>query len=215
MSLDELLGRWQVDQVMDDPNSATARPDDMPSTEDDGQSDGDDDDDDDDDDDVDDSRLVMYRNVVANSTAFQWLLYRLHRETSLTTSEASSMKAISTQIRQILYTRRENRLVSSRKGPPKCSVVFQSGWDPLVFIRNQEYKQEPGEAIEGAVVIVQGANGDAEAMPCSEYVDHTWPLIGEHFMGLVKHTVRSKPGLRCSGERHKYHVFDRQLSYIQ
>lgn len=188
MSLDELLGRWRVDQVMDDPNSATARPDDVPPTDDDDQSDGDGDDDDND---LDDTRLVMYRNVVADSTAFQWLLYRLQREASLTT-EASSVKAISTQIRQILYARRENRLVSSRKGPPKFSVVFQSDWDPLVFIRNQEYKEEPEEAIDGAIVIVQGTNGDVEAMPYSEYVGRTWPLFREHFMGLVKHTVRSK-----------------------
>ena len=212
MSLHELFGRWHVDQVMDDPNSATARPDDVPPTDDDGQLDGDDDDDDND---VDDAQFVMYQNVVANSTAFQWLLYRLHRETNLTTSEASSVKAISTHIRQILYTRRENRLVSSRKGPPKFSVLFQSDWDPLVFIHNQEYTEEPEEAIEGAIVIVQGTNGDVEAMPCSEYVGRTWPLFGEHFMELVKHTVRSKPGLRCSGELHKYHVFCYQLSYIQ
>jgi hypothetical protein len=122
------------------------------------------------------------------------------------------MRAISTQIRQILYSRRENRLVSSQKGPPKCSVVFQSDWEPLAFVRDQKYKEEPEDAIERAIVVVQDANGDVEAMPCSEYVGRTWPLFGEHFMGVVKHTVRSKPSLRCSGELHSYDVFDRQLS---
>ncbi|CAI7622322.1 unnamed protein product [Penicillium manginii] len=201
MSLDELFSRWQVDQVVDDPYSATARPDDVPLTNDNAESDGyddDDDGDDEDDGDVDDSQLTMYRNVVAKSIAFQWLLCRLHRETSLATLEASSARAISTHIRQTLYARRENRVISSQRGPPKCSVLFQSDWDPLAFVSNQEYKEEPDEAIEGAVVIVQAMNEGAEAMPCSEYVSRTWPLFGEHFMGLVKHTVRSKPGLRCS-----------------
>jgi hypothetical protein len=197
MSLDELFSRWQVDQVVDDPNSATARPDDMPFTNENADLDGNDNDDDDD---VDDSQLAMYRNVVAKSIAFQWLLCRLHRETSLATLEASSARAISTHIRQTLYARRENRIVSSQRGPPKCSVLFQSDWEPLAFVSNQNYKEEPDEAIEGAIVIVQAMNGDAEAMPCSEYVGRTWPLFGEHFMGLVKHTVQSKPGLRCSGE---------------
>lgn len=207
MSLDELLGRWwQVDQVMDDPFSATARPDDVPVMDNVAQLD---DDDDGDETDVDDYRLELYRNVVAQSTAFQWLLCRLHREASLTTSEASSLTAISTQIRQVLYSRRENRFVSSRKGPAKCSVVLQSDWDPLAFIRDQGFKEEPEQAIEGAIVIVQSTNGYVEAMPCSEYVNRTWPLFGEHIMGLVKHTVRSKPSLRCSGELHKYHFFDR------
>ncbi|PYI19447.1 hypothetical protein BO99DRAFT_384495 [Aspergillus violaceofuscus CBS 115571] len=194
-SSDELSRRWRVDQVLDDPNSATARQDDVPPTDDDDQSAGDEDDDGGD---LDDTRLVIYRNIVANSAAFQWLLRQVHRETSLTTLEATSMKAISTQIRQILYTQRENRLVSSHKGPPNCLVMFQSDWDPLGFIRNQSYKEEPDEAIGGAIVIVQGTNEDVEAMSCSEYVSRTWPLLGERFMGLVKNTVQSNPGLRCS-----------------
>jgi hypothetical protein len=206
MSLDERVDRWQVDQVMDDPNSAIVHPDDVPHMNDDAQSDGDDDYDDDDEASVDGSRFVMYRNVVTNSIAFQWLLGRLHREGSLTISEANSFKAISAQIRQVLYSRRENRLFSSQKGPPKCSAVFQSDWDPLASIRDQEYKEEPEETVECAIVIVQDANGDVEAMPCSEYVNRTWPLFGENFMGLLKHTVRSTPGLRCSGEPHNHHV---------
>jgi hypothetical protein len=217
MSLDELLSRWQVEQKVDDPNSATARPDDAPFTKDIAESAGNNDDDDsededigddEDDGDIDDSQLVMYRNAVAKSTAFQWLLCRLHRETSLATLEATSARAISTYIRQTLYTRRENRVISSQKGPPKCSVLFQSDWDPLAFVSNQEYKEEPDEAIEGAIVIVQAMSGGAEAMPCSEYVSRTWPMFGEHFMRLVKHTVQSKPGLWCSGELLEYHIFD-------
>jgi hypothetical protein len=205
MSVQELVSRWEVDQVVDDPNSVNARPDDVPFTNDDAESDGSEDDDGD----VDDSQLAMYRNIVAKSIAFQWLLSRLSRETSLATLEASSARAISTNIRQTLYTRRENRVVSGQRGPPKCTVLFQSDWDPLAFVSNEEYKEEPDEAIEGAIVIVQAMNGGAEAMPCSVYVGRTWPLFGEHFMGLVKHTVRSKLGLRCSGELPEYHVHDR------
>lgn len=198
MSLDERLDRWHVDQVMDDPNSAIALPDDGPDVND--QSEIDDLYDDDDEASVDDSRLGMYRNVVTNSTAFQWLLGRLHREVSLTTSEASSFKAISTLLRQVLYSLPENRIVSSRKGPPECTAVFQSDWNPLAFMRDQEYEEEPEETVGCAIVIVQDTNGDVEAMPCSEYVSRTWPLLGEDFMGLLKHTVQRKPGLRCSGE---------------
>lgn len=207
MSLKERLGRWQVDQVLDDPFSATARPDDVPLIDNFTQLDGDDDEEEAS---LDDHRLQLYRDIVANSTAFQWLLCRLYREASLTTSEAISVRAISIQIRKVLYSRRENRLVSSRNGPAKCSVVFHSDWDPLAFICDQGYKEEPEQAIEGAIVIVQSANGYMEAMPCSEYVNRTWPLLGEHILGLLKHTVRSKPSLRCSGELHRCHLFDRR-----
>ncbi|KAJ5936391.1 hypothetical protein N7454_005026 [Penicillium verhagenii] len=185
MSLDERLNRWNVDQSMDDPNSARPWPDDMPLTDDDGEPDSDDDDDGD----VEDLQLAMYRKVTANSTAFQWLLCQLHRETSFTVSEALSVKAIATQIRNILYARREDRLVSSRNGPPRCSAMLQSDWDPLAFVRSQGYSKEPDEAIENAIVIIQGTNGGEEAMTCSEYVNRTWPLLGEPFLGLVTHTL--------------------------
>lgn len=207
MSLDEIFGRWQMNPAMDDPNSVTPQP--AP----DAQFLNDDDDDNRDEISEDDSRSSTYRNTVANSTAFRWLLCRVHRETSLTSSEseASTMHAIATQIRQILYSRRENRLISSKIGPPTCSMVFRSDWDPLAFVSKQEYTEEPDDAVEGAIVIVQGANGDAEAMTCSEYLSRTWPLFGEDFMRLVKHVVRSTRDLRCSGKLRKCSVFESQL----
>jgi hypothetical protein len=201
---------WQVDQAQDDPNSATPQPSpDAPFLDNEVQSD---DDDDGDKASVEDSRPSTYRNIVANSTAFRWLLCRVHRETSLTSSEASTMHAIATQIRKILYSRQENRLVSSKRRPPTCSMVFQSDWDPLAFVGDQEYTEEPEDAIEGAIVIVQGVNRDAEAMPCSEYLSRTWPLLGEDFMRLVKHVVRSTPDLRCSGKLRNCSVFESLLS---
>jgi hypothetical protein len=78
MSLDERLSMWRLDQEMDDPSSAAARPDDVPLMDDDAQLDGDNDNDDNNETALDDSQLEMYRNVVTSSTAFQWLLCRLH-----------------------------------------------------------------------------------------------------------------------------------------
>lgn len=111
------------------------------------------------------------------------------------------MNAISTQIRQVLYSQRKDNVVSGRRRLSHLSVVFRSDWDPLAFLIEQEYKEESGEAIGGAFVIVQGADSDAEAeaVTCGEYVTRTWPLLGEHFMGLLKSVVRGDPGVRCAG----------------
>jgi hypothetical protein len=78
MSLDEWLSMWRLDQEMDDLSSAAARPDDVPLMDDDAQLDGDNDNDDNNETALDDSQLEMYWNVVTSSTAFQWLLCRLH-----------------------------------------------------------------------------------------------------------------------------------------
>jgi hypothetical protein len=203
--LNELIDRWQVDPVTDDldvnPTLQTHLYTSQWSDEEGDDFDGDDEvDGNDDRSGKDDSQLSMYRRIVDNSTAFQWLLHRVHRETSLTASEANKMHAIATQIRQAMYSQRQNRLVSSSKGPPTCFMVFKSDWDPLAFIAQQGFAEEPGDAIEEAIVLVQGANEYTEAMPCAEYLSRTWPLLGDVFMELVRHVVLSKSGLRYSSE---------------
>ncbi|KAI0553279.1 hypothetical protein F4679DRAFT_502942 [Xylaria curta] len=149
-------------------------------------------------DDKDDFRVPKYRDIIADSTAFRWLLYRVHREVSLTSSEANMMHAIATEIRRVLYSRQENCITSSTRRPPKCSMMFESDWDPVAFLCEQEYTSEPGDALDGAIMIIQGANGDTEAITCSEYLSRTWPLLGEDFIGLVKQVVRNKSSSRVS-----------------
>ncbi|KAI1742983.1 hypothetical protein F4680DRAFT_471857 [Xylaria scruposa] len=148
--------------------------------------------------DSDDSLTSKYRNVVAKSTALRWLLSRVHREISLTSSEANTMHAIGAEIRRVLYSRRENWVIISTGEPPRCSMMFESDWDPLAFLRDQEYTSEPENALDGAIIIIQGANEDAEAIQCSEYLSRTWPFLGEDFIGLVKRVVKSRSGSRIS-----------------
>jgi hypothetical protein len=194
MPLDERFDRWQFDPMRDGLDI-------LPNTPPEFDNDGDLRDDGNGDESIaDDSQLSMYRSIVTNSTAFQWLIRRVHRETILTASVASKMHAIATQIRQTLYSQRQNRLVSGTKGPPTCSIVFKSDWDPLSFTVQQEYAEEPDDAIEAAIVLVQGENEITEAMTCAEYLSRTWPLLGEDFMELVRHVVRSEAGLRCSSQ---------------
>lgn len=86
-----VLAPWLLDQEVDDPNSTTPRPGDVPLMDDDiqgyggvdeeedggGRVDQDDDDNNDEEVGVDDAQLVKYRKVIADSTAFQWLLCRI------------------------------------------------------------------------------------------------------------------------------------------
>lgn len=58
-------------------------------------------------------------------------------------------------------------------------MIFESDWGPLAFLREQGYIEEPEDALERAIIIVQGANGDEEAITYLEYLSRTWPLLGE------------------------------------
>ncbi|KAH6884388.1 hypothetical protein B0T10DRAFT_550846 [Thelonectria olida] len=139
-----------------------------------------------------------YRDVVTASSAYKWLLARVDQEILLYSPQNDARHRISEAIRARLYPSRGDRLVISKAKPPVFKVVFRSDWSPLAFVREQEYAEEPGEALEGAITITEGVEGVAEAMPCSQYLIRTWPYLGEEFIGLVKGAVRAKPGSRCS-----------------
>ncbi|KAL8407811.1 hypothetical protein RB594_006580 [Gaeumannomyces avenae] len=139
--------------------------------------------------------LPMYKRVITNSTAYRWLLARLHRELALT----RPTHAVSAVIRGRLRSRAENRHISRRSGPPICTMLFQSEWDPLVIISNQEYgeKVTPSEAMERAIAITEGPDEEVEALSCGEYLRRTWPGLGETFVKLMQHVVEVKPGTKC------------------
>ncbi|KAK4444608.1 hypothetical protein QBC34DRAFT_487752 [Podospora aff. communis PSN243] len=136
-----------------------------------------------------------YRDLVRNSSAFQWALHRVRLEVGFGVSDASVMEDIATRIRTAFYSQRENCIVSSKRGPPRCSMLFRSDWDPLAFYHEQQYTGPPGDALEGAIVISQcGIDGDAEAMSFVDYLSRTWPMLGPNLMSLVKHVTQGERG---------------------
>jgi hypothetical protein len=74
-------------------------------------------------------------------------------------------------------------------------VTFVIEWDPLAFVKEQEYREEPDEAIEKAITLT-GSAKDAQALTCAQYLCQTWPSTGEHTTRLVKDVLRSGPGHR-------------------
>ncbi|KAK8021758.1 purine and uridine phosphorylase [Apiospora arundinis] len=153
----------------------------------------------------DDFKVEKYREIIAGSAAFRWLQCRLNHEIDMDVSKANVMNAISSKIRETLYSSPESRLVSRHRGPESRLVsryrgptmfetTFASSWNPLAFFREQEYVEEPGEALARAVVLVQDVNGNTQALSCSEYLSCTWNMCGEDFMGLVQQVVEGSPG---------------------
>jgi len=201
MPLVEKMNMWQVDEErLDDPatvaSAAAQVPPDTP-LRDDGQLS----DDSNSNSGLDSPNVSTYQDIVTKSCAYQWLLARLLREVHSTSLGHNCILFISTQIRQRLDARPELQKVpiSSQTGPAICKMVFCSEWDPVAFVREQEYPDEPGEAIEGAIILTEGADQDTEAMTCSEYMRRTWPLLGEDVMKLIKDVVRSDLDQKFSG----------------
>jgi hypothetical protein len=202
MPLVDKISRWRVDEgTLDDPAPLNLVVHDKPlhnagqlgddKNSDDSSSHNGDRDNSNSDDGLDSPNVPIYQDVVTKSCAYQWLVARLHREVDFTSFGHDGMSPISTQIRQKLDSQPEIHLISRQSGPPICKMAFRSEWDPVAFVREQEYPENPGEAIEWALTLTEGENDDAEAMACSEYLCRTWPLLGEDVMKLIKDVVRT------------------------
>lgn len=81
-------------------------------------------------------------------------------------------------------------------------MTFRMEWDPLAFIKEQEYSEELDETMETAITLT-GSARDAQALTCAQYLRQTWPSAAEHIIRLIKDVVRNRPGHRqeckCSG----------------
>ena len=141
------------------------------------------------------TELPPYRDFIVGTPAYEWLLARLRRELFLTPSEPNTMGDIADAIRQEVFSLPSFRNLSRNKSPQVCKMIFEIEWDPLAFVKEQEYQEQPDEAVERAITLT-GAAKDAQALTCAQYLHQTWPLAGEHTIQLVKDVVRHDPGSR-------------------
>jgi hypothetical protein len=135
---------------------------------------------------------LAYRDFIFKTPAYEWLLTNLRRELHLAPAEPSSMDSIR---RKIINSLPSSHKVSKKKSADAYQMTFEIEWEPLAFVKEQEYTEGPDEAVEIAITLT-GSVRDAQALTCAQYLCQTWPLAGEHTIKLVKDVVRSGPGHR-------------------
>lgn len=150
------------------------------------------------DDDLDNApALQFYKDFIFTTPAYQWFLANLRRELYLEPATITGMETVANVIRRRVYSLPSVRSVSRTRPPETCTMAFEIDWNPLAFVREQDYPQEPHEAIEIAITLTGGAR-DAQALTSGQYLRQTWPINGEHTMKLVKDVVLGFPGSRHS-----------------
>ena len=132
----------------------------------------------------------VYRDLIFQVPAYEWLLTTLRREFRLTPAEPNIMEIIR---REIIHSLPSSHKVSRKRPAEAYKVVFTLDWDPLAFIIEQEYEEEPDEAIEIAITLT-GSTKDAQALTCTQYMCQTWQSTGQQTIQLIKDVVRSGPG---------------------
>lgn len=150
------------------------------------------------DDDLDNaSALQSYKDFILTAPAYQWFLANLRKELYLELVTITGMETVANVIRRRVCSLPSVRSVSRTRPPETCIIAFEIDWNPLTFVREQDYAQEPHEAIEIAITLTGGAR-EAQALTSGQYLRQTWPINGEYTMKLVKDVVLGLPGSRHS-----------------
>jgi hypothetical protein len=79
-------------------------------------------------------------------------------------------------------------LPSSHKVSNKAT--FELDWDPLSFVKEQQYTESPDKALERAIAYT-GSLNNAQAIATGEYLTQTWPATGKKVMRLVTDVIRN------------------------
>lgn len=129
----------------------------------------------------------LYRDFIVRTPAYSWLIASLQREATLTRAAPDLMENIKEEVLGALSSPHR---VSRNALSQQYKATFELAWDPLSFVREQQYTETPEEALESAITLTGAAN-DAQAMTTREYLCQTWPATGKHLMQLVTDVVRN------------------------
>lgn len=78
--------------------------------------------------------------------------------------------------------------VSAHSDPEVVNLIVKVNWNPLDFLLAQEYSDTPAAALE-TVITLTGTPKHAQALPCLQYLDQTWPSSGRHVLALLQNLM--------------------------
>lgn len=134
-----------------------------------------------------DTNTSIYRDFTVRSPAYNWLVATLQREAILTRATPDLAEKIRKEILDCLQFYPN----ASRKAPSQeYRAIFELDWDPLSFVKEQQYAETPQEALERAITIT-GTVNDAQAVTTGEYLSQAWPATGKYVMQLVADAIRN------------------------
>ena len=140
--------------------------------------------------------IDKYKKLVSGTSAYTWLLANMARELAQTSEESHVLKYIGREI----STRLPKTLkISPRRPPDTTAIIFQLHWDPMAFISEQRYSGDPAVVLEQAITLT-GSPKNAQALPCLQYLNQTWPSSGTFVACLIRKLICVQIGEKVCGE---------------
>lgn len=134
--------------------------------------------------------LAAYKKLISSSPVYEWLLGSIRRELNLHPAEPNAQDAVRNKILDSLPS---SRTVSRYDQPRIYQAKFILKWDPMAFVKEQEYDKGKDGFI-GNIITITGSSQDAQAMTCLQYLHQTWHFYGANILQLVEATLLNEPG---------------------
>jgi hypothetical protein len=139
--------------------------------------------------------VEKYRGFVVKTSAYSWLLVNMGRDNAQAFQEDDLLRTIHDEIWRCLPPLPR---ISPRRPPVAESLIFRLEWNPIAFILEQGYSEDPSIAIQRAITLT-GSPTDAQALSCLEYLNQTWPSSGKNVARLLYKIMRAENGEEVQG----------------
>lgn len=143
--------------------------------------------------------IQAYKNLVRSDPSYSKLITDVLREYMVMSTLPNTLKEISSTIFQILPA---SSRISRKIAPERFTMMFQVNWDPVTFLREQQYLDSPEIAI-GQAIVLTGSTTTVQALTCWEYLQQTWPSSGVKILKLIQEVVTPANPNRSTGESNK------------
>lgn len=144
-----------------------------------------------------------YHRLIVETPAYSWHVSSLQREATSARPNPDTMEGIKEKVFSCLLLSHNLTREELSQG---YQGTFELQWDPLGFVKEQEYTKSPAEALERAITIT-GSWNDAQALTTKQYLYQTWPATGQYVMKLVKEAISEANGHASCEYAHRCHIY--------
>lgn len=143
--------------------------------------------------------IQAYKNLVRSDPSYGKLISDVLREFMVMSTLPNTLKEISSTMFRIMPA---SSRISRKIAPERFTMMFQVNWDPVTFLREQQYLDSPEIAI-GQAIVLTGSTATVQALTCREYLQQTWPSSGVKILKLIQEVVTPGNPNRSTGESKK------------
>ncbi|KAI9662246.1 MAG: hypothetical protein M1821_008412 [Bathelium mastoideum] len=151
--------------------------------------------------------LETYREIIKQSSSYQWLLWQIAAANKLECpGPVNTQKTIRDHILTSVHK------LSSRGKSPKVHIMYHPQWDLSIFHAEQGYSCSVDQVLSQAITIT-GYRNDVQATTCSQYINQTWGEMGSRLLQILQQAIVDSPNMARSPSGSKSEYSSAQLSF--